>query len=315
MDAQKNNARKNLKILVVDDEPEIRSILSDFLGCDEGYTVFTAQNGRDALDNVLSSTQIDLVLSDINMPVMKGFELLSEVRKLYPSTRRVLITAYNVEDYIEMAYRHDIGNIFVKSTPFNFQELSAMIDTLLTGGIFGLSRYFGPDCMRSEILIKRGDSIDTDVKQISALLHDTDPHRKTDLVLAEILTNAVFYGIRHENPERKDRWNFNFELDDTEAAAITVCRDSSKYAVSIADRGGLLKKKDVLYWLYRQSSHNETGAPLGVDDSHGRGLFIARRYIDRMIINIDAGKQTEIIIMNYTSDKYQGSKPLYINEI
>ena len=44
-------------------------------------------------------------------------------------------------------------------------------------------------------------------------------------------------------------------------------------------------------------------------------MYIARQYIDRMIVNIDKNKQTEIIIMNYLSDKYLGYKPLYINEL
>ncbi len=50
-------------------------------------------------------------------------------------------------------------------------------------------------------------------------------------------------------------------------------------------------------------------------DSHGRGLFIARKYIDRLIVNIDQKRKTEIIIINYFENTYKGFKPLYINEI
>ena len=43
--------------------------------------------------------------------------------------------------------------------------------------------------------------------------------------------------------------------------------------------------------------------------------FIVRKYIDRLIINIDQDRRTEIIIINYFSKVYKGYKPLYINEI
>ncbi len=114
------NNKNDITILVVDDEPEIRSLIADFLEDDEGYTVLTAEDGVDALENVLPHNTVNLVLSDINMPRMKGFELLNEVRESYPDIKRVLITAYNVEDYFELAMQHDVGNIFVKTTPFNF---------------------------------------------------------------------------------------------------------------------------------------------------------------------------------------------------
>jgi anti-sigma regulatory factor (Ser/Thr protein kinase) len=71
----------------------------------------------------------------------------------------------------------------------------------------------------------------------------------------------------------------------------------------------------VLYWLHRQLAIDEAGLPLGIFDSHGRGFFIARQYIDRLIINIDRNKKTEIVIINYFSKVYHGFKPLYINEI
>lgn len=71
----------------------------------------------------------------------------------------------------------------------------------------------------------------------------------------------------------------------------------------------------MLYWLNRQNSRDQNGLPVGLYDSHGRGLFIARRYIDRLIINIDKARRTEVIIINYYSDTFKGHKPLYINEI
>jgi hypothetical protein len=85
--------------------------------------------------------------------------------------------------------------------------------------------------------------------------------------------------------------------------------DREKYAVSVTDNQGKLKKETVLYKIDRQL----TGEGL-LDDS-GRGIHMSRLFADRMIINIDPNKRTEVILMNYFSNKYRGYKPLYINEL
>ncbi|MFH1761420.1 MAG: hypothetical protein ABIA63_10015 [bacterium] len=54
---------------------------------------------------------------------------------------------------------------------------------------------------------------------------------------------------------------------------------------------------------------------MGVFDSHGRGIYICRQYIDRFIINIKADKHTEMITLNYLQRRSESSKPLLINEV
>jgi CheY-like chemotaxis protein len=309
-----NKEKKDTCILVVDDEQEMREMISDYLD-GEGYKVLSAENGMDALNRHFAAGPIDLVLSDINMPVMKGFELLRQVREKYPSTKRVLITAYNVEDYLDLAMKYDIGNIFVKSTPFNFHELSQILENLLTGDIFGVSKYFEKPILEKTFVIKKGNRLDAYASEIIKHLPDAEKAKKVELVLIELLANAVFYGIRREKGDNKDEWNYDFELSDSEVIFVTLLADTEKFGISVLDKGGRLKKSDVLYWINRQVTRDDSGVPLGVYDTHGRGFYIAREYIDRLIINIDANKRTEVIIINYFSEPYRGYKPLHINEI
>lgn len=305
---------KDACILVVDDEKEMREMIVDYLD-DEGYKTLSAENGREALDKCLPYHHIDLVLSDINMPVMKGFDLLKEVREKYPSVKRVLITAYNVEDYLELALKHDVGNIFVKSTPFNFRELSQMLENLLTGDIFGVSKYFEKPVLEKTFVIKKGNRLDAYASEIIKHVPETAKAKKVELVLIELLANAVFYGIRKEKSDNKDEWDYDFELSDSEVIYVTLLADSEKFGISVLDKGGRLKKSDVLYWINRQVTRDESGIPLGIYDTHGRGFYITREYIDRLIVNIDVNKRTEVIIINYYSQPYHGYKPLHINEI
>lgn len=84
------------KILVVDDDEGIRETLRMSLEI-EGYTVRTASNGKEALDDVMRSSDIGLILLDLMMPVMNGWQFVEEITKLeqYSNIPIILVTAYN----------------------------------------------------------------------------------------------------------------------------------------------------------------------------------------------------------------------------
>jgi len=79
-----------LKILVVDDEPSIRESLAEFLSY-AAYDVSTAENGFDALLQLKRMTP-DVIISDLNMPQMSGFEFLSVVRRRFPEISVVAVS-------------------------------------------------------------------------------------------------------------------------------------------------------------------------------------------------------------------------------
>ncbi len=65
------------KILVIEDDPDVRSMISILLGL-EGYRVSTAENGREALDVLHGGVRPDLILVDLMMPVMNGWQFRAE---------------------------------------------------------------------------------------------------------------------------------------------------------------------------------------------------------------------------------------------
>jgi CheY-like chemotaxis protein len=79
------------RILVVDDDPDIRQVLLDRLES-YGYAVETAQNGREALE-VLHGTHFDGVLLDIHMPEIDGDEVLKRAQQLYPTLPVIMVSA------------------------------------------------------------------------------------------------------------------------------------------------------------------------------------------------------------------------------
>jgi len=82
----------NATILVVDDEEMLRNLLRKIL-VKEGYRVLTASSAPEALEK-LASESIDLVISDVQMPEMDGFELLKALKKDYPQIGVIVMTAY-----------------------------------------------------------------------------------------------------------------------------------------------------------------------------------------------------------------------------
>ncbi len=87
------------RILVVDDEPSIREVMASLLH-EAGYEVSTAENGLDALLQLKMMTP-DVIISDLNMPQMSGFEFLSVVRRRFPEIVVVAVSgAYESADRV-----------------------------------------------------------------------------------------------------------------------------------------------------------------------------------------------------------------------
>ena len=295
-------------ILIVDDETSIRMMLLDYL--EDKYEVHTAENAEIGL-RFCRERGFDMVISDVNMPGMKGPEFLNEVKKLHPAARTVLITAYNIDNYVRLAREFSITNIIPKTSPFNFTELDLLIDGLLTRNIFGLSRYLLPGYTPLGKFCVRSSKEAKDVREgITALLIEklgTAGNMK--LILDEIITNAVYHAPAFPDGTQKYQEFVDVRLEPDEFVHLECGYDSEKYGIAILDNKGRLTKETVLYKIDRQI----TGE--GILDDSGRGIHMSRLFSDRMIINIAPKSKTEIILMNYFSHKYRGYKPLYINEL
>lgn len=117
----------NKSILFVDDEkPILKAIRRMFLG--SNYAVFFAESALDAL-NILSKNTIDLIVSDLKMPEMGGYELLSKVMIMYPSTIRVILSGCSEEDLIFSAIKNNLARAYFLK-PWEDENLKTAIDEM-----------------------------------------------------------------------------------------------------------------------------------------------------------------------------------------
>lgn len=89
-----------IRVAVAEDNPKLAEAIRENLECFEGIELlFIASNGKDLIDK-LSEKSCDLVLMDINMPVMDGITATSEVRRKFPSVKIIMLTVFDDGDNI-----------------------------------------------------------------------------------------------------------------------------------------------------------------------------------------------------------------------
>lgn len=116
--------KEYVKILIVDDEPMMRNLLLKILES-EGYKITLAASALEALDR-LNENKFDLMLSDVKMPGMNGFELLEEVKKKWNDMAVIVMTGYGDAFTIKEALLKGADEYLSK--PFKSHEVSLIVE-------------------------------------------------------------------------------------------------------------------------------------------------------------------------------------------
>jgi len=114
-------------ILLIDDDAQLRGILHEFLSLHD-YNVYNFDNGQAALHHI-NTTQdtIDLVLSDICMPILDGIQLAQEMKRSGQNIPIVFMTGYASTEQMKIALQLGVATL---NKPLNFQKLTALINNL-----------------------------------------------------------------------------------------------------------------------------------------------------------------------------------------
>jgi CheY-like chemotaxis protein len=115
------------RVLVADDDPIVRGLIARLL-TEEGYEVMEARHGAEAFDHVRSGQIFDLLITDIRMPLMGGWELSRRLRQQWPTLPVLYISGFDAE--LTGNAGLDPATGFLRK-PFDLDELSRLVARLL----------------------------------------------------------------------------------------------------------------------------------------------------------------------------------------
>ncbi len=118
---------RKVKILFVEDEEDLITIIGDTLTKLQA-NFQTATNGQLAFDKIMESDDFDLIVTDINMPVMNGLELIEKVRQTNKDLPFIIMSAHTEPEYIKKAEELGIDNYLLK--PFDFIKFINLVAEL-----------------------------------------------------------------------------------------------------------------------------------------------------------------------------------------
>ena len=118
-------------VLIVEDEKVnflyLEALLEDKI--ELNYTILRAKNGKEAVEISTENYEIDLILMDLKMPIMDGFEATKLIKELRPGLPIVAQTAYTKSEYIEKAFSAGCNNFISK--PISEETLTKMMNKYL----------------------------------------------------------------------------------------------------------------------------------------------------------------------------------------
>ena len=117
------------RILIVDDEPDLEPLILQRMRRKMRaglYDFLFARNGVEALETLNQHPDIDVIISDINMPEMDGLTLLEQIRKLDPNIRAIIVSAYGDMKNIRTAMRRGAVDFITK--PIDFEDFEETLE-------------------------------------------------------------------------------------------------------------------------------------------------------------------------------------------
>lgn len=211
---------EELKILVVDDESRMRKLVHDFLS-KKGFQVIEAADGEEAIDIFYSDNSINLLIVDVMMPKVDGWEVVKEVRQV-SKVPIIMLTALGQEQNELLGF--DLGVDEYISKPFSPKILVARVEAILRRS----------NQLQDDLLEAGGITIDMTARRV------TTENREIELSYKEF--ELLTYFMRNKNVALSREnilnhvWNYDYFGD-----ARTIDTHVKKLRSKLGDKGELIK--------------------------------------------------------------------------
>ena len=209
-----------VKVLMVDDEARMRKLVKDFLAI-KGYKVIEAEDGEQAVDIFFKEKDIGLVILDVMMPKMDGWEVCRTLRR-YSQVPIIMLTARSEERDELLGF--ELGGDEYISKPFSPKILVARIEAILRRGNAGTG----------EILEAAGIRVDKDAHEASVDGQPVDLSNKEFELLTYFMENQGMALSREKI--LNNVWNYDYFGD-----ARTIDTHVKKLRSKLGEKGELIK--------------------------------------------------------------------------
>ena len=209
-----------VKVLMVDDEARMRKLVKDFLAI-KGYKVIEAEDGEQAVDIFFKEKDIGLVILDVMMPKMDGWEVCRTLRR-YSQVPIIMLTARSEERDELLGFELGVDEYISK--PFSPKILVARIEAILRRGNAGTG----------EILEAAGIRVDKDAHEASVDGQPVDLSNKEFELLTYFMENQGM-ALSRENI-LNNVWNYDYFGD-----ARTIDTHVKKLRSKLGEKGELIK--------------------------------------------------------------------------
>ncbi|OLR62358.1 DNA-binding response regulator [Anaerostipes sp. 992a] len=211
---------EELKVLVVDDESRMRKLVKDFLN-KKGFIVLEAADGEEAIDIFFSDNSINLLILDVMMPKMDGWEVVKEVRKV-SKVPIIMLTARGQEQDELLGFELGVDEYISK--PFSPKILVA----------------------RVEAILRRSNQLNEDVIEAGGITLDITAHKvlieETEVELSYKEFELLTYFMKNQNVALSREkilnhvWNYDYFGD-----ARTIDTHVKKLRSKLGDKGEYIR--------------------------------------------------------------------------
>ena len=213
---------ETIKILVVDDEPRMRKLVKDFLSA-KGYEVLEAADGEEAVERFMGDREIDLLILDVMMPKMDGWEVVKAVRQ-YSRVPIIMLTARGEERDELLGFKLGVDEYISK--PFSPKILVARVEALLRRSM--------PGAGQQEIVSAGGIVLDKTAHEVKIDGNPVELSFKEFELLAYFMENQ---GIALSREKILNNvWNYDYFGD-----ARTIDTHVKKLRAKMGEKGGLIR--------------------------------------------------------------------------
>ena len=213
---------ETIKILVVDDEPRMRKLVKDFLSA-KGYEVLEAADGEEAVERFMGDREIDLLILDVMMPKMDGWEVVKAVRQ-YSRVPIIMLTARGEERDELLGFKLGVDEYISK--PFSPKILVARVEALLRRSL--------PGAGQQEILSAGGIVLDKTAHEVKIDGNPVELSFKEFELLAYFMENQ---GIALSREKILNNvWNYDYFGD-----ARTIDTHVKKLRAKMGEKGALIR--------------------------------------------------------------------------